>query len=439
MSIDLSTVYAAHEDTAARATAPYMDALRGSSILAIAQEVRDLRATGREVYNLTIGDFDSKLFPIPQALTEAIKDALDAGQTTYPPAVGLPELRKAIQGLYRRDLGLDFPVDAILAGSGARPPIYAAFAALVADGDHVVYPVPSWNINHYTFLFRGKGVPLVTTPEQGFMPTAAQVAPHIADARLIVINSPSNPAGTVIAEEELAAICDLILAENLKRRERGERPVFLLYDAVYWQLVYGEARHCTPMGLRPDMAAYTVMVDAISKSWAATGLRVGWCTAPPWVRAKMQAIVGHMGAWAGRAEQLATARVLDDPSLTADYMATFHGGLNERLSTLDKGIQALAASGLPVRCLPAQGALYLSVQLDVVGWRTPAGEVLATDEDVRRYALHEAGVAVVPFPAFGYPAGTGWVRMSVGSVSVADCDATVTALGAALRKLSPPA
>lgn len=425
MTIDIAKQYAATEHTAGTACSPHANGLKGSSILAIAQEVRQLKAEGREVHNLTIGDFDPSIFPIPAALKQGIQAALDEGQTNYPPAVGTPELRDAVCRLYARELGLSFPREAVIVGSGARPPIFSAFAALVAEGDTVVYPVPSWNVNHYCYLNHAQGVPLVTQPEQGFMPTLAQLRPHLSTARLIVINSPQNPSGTVIGAEALTGICDAILAENARRAELGERPLFLLYDAVYWRLTYDGAEHVTPIGLRPAMAAYTVMVDAVSKWWAGTGLRVGWGVAPPWVRQRMQALVGHMGAWAARAEQIATARLLDDESAAADYMPAFSRALSDRLKALATGIEAMQADGLPIRCLAVQGAIYLSVHLDLIGKTAPDGTVLADDEAVRSYILHQAGVAFVPFTAFGYPAGSGWLRLSVGSVTMEAVEGTL--------------
>ena len=223
-----------------------------------------------------------------------------------------------------------------------------------------------------------------------------------------------------------------ILAENARRLPLGERPLFLVYDAVYWQLCFQGTRHFTPYQVRPEMAPYTVMIDAISKCWAATGLRVGWCTAPPWVRVKMQALIGHMGAWAGKAEQVATARVLADPTLTAEWTTWFHGEVEARLAGLERGISELAAGGTPIRCLKAQGAIYLSVQFDIVGRTAPDGTVLSNDEAVRSYILQHAGVAVVPFTAFGYPDGSGWVRMSVGAISRDDVAGTLLALQTAL-------
>ncbi|MFM2160818.1 MAG: hypothetical protein RLZZ383_330 [Pseudomonadota bacterium] len=430
--IDLSRYYDEAKDTAARAIAPRIDGLRGSDILAIATQVRGLVLAGRKVYNLTIGDFSPAQFPIPDALRDGITAALGEGHTNYPPAVGVPELRSAIRAMYQRDLGLDFPESTIIAGSGARPPIFGSFGVLVEPGDHVVYPVPSWNINHYTFLNQGVGVPLVTTAASGFMPTAEQVAPHLHSARILVVNSPSNPAGTVIAPEALAALCDLVLQENERRRTIAERPLFLVYDAIYWKLTFGDARHVMPQQLRPEVAPYTIIIDGISKWWAATGLRLGWVVAPPWVAAKMQAYIGHMGAWSGKAEQVAAARLLDQPASWAPFMETFKTGVERRLSTLERGIASLRADGFPVHSLRGEGAIYLSVHFDIVGRTAPDGTTLDTDEAVRSYILEHAGVAVVPFPAFGYPQGSGWVRMSVGAISEADAQGTVDALRTAL-------
>jgi len=436
MTVDVSALYQAAEDIAPRTTAPAMDALQRSSILAIAQQVRELRAAGRTVHNLTIGDFDPTIFPVPEALVQRIKHHLDQGQTNYPPAVGATELREAVCTLYKRELGLDFPVDSVIVGSGARPPIYSAFRAIVAPGDTVVYPVPSWNVHHYVTLNGAQGVPLVTRPEDGFMPTAAELAPHLSTARLLVINSPQNPSGSVINEALLGGLCDAILTENTRRREAGERPLMLLYDAVYWQLVHGHTPHLTPIGLRPEMAPYTIMIDAISKAWAATGVRVGWGVAPPWVRAKMQALTGHMGAWAAKAEQLATADLLSDPALMGSFMDDFLAQIQARLSALAEGIEAMKADGLPVDCLPVEGAIYLSLKLGAQGRTTASGQTLHTDEDVRSWLLEEAGVAVVPFTAFGYPAGSGWMRMSIGSVTMDDVQATLAALRQAMTTLS---
>ena len=423
-----------HADVLAeRAPSPLSRGLQGSAILKIAGEVRALKATGAAVGNFTIGDFNPDFFPIPDAFRERIKAELDAGQTNYPPAVGIPELREAVRGFYTERLGLSYPEGTVQVGAGARPPIFAAFQTILDVGDVVVYPVPTWNIRYYVYLNRAHGVPVVTQPENGFMPTAEDLLPHLSTARLVVLNSPLNPCGTVIAENLLRDICEAIVAENERRLAGNERPLMLLYDQVYWQLTFENYTHHTPVGLVPEMAQYTVMVDAISKSWAATGLRVGWAVAPPWIRGRMGPLVGHMGAWAARAEQRATAAMLDEPAEIDAHMADFRAAVQRRLQILRDGILAMKAQGLPVDCLDAQGAIYLSVRFDLDGGEHPSRGRIEGDESVRQLLLQEAGIALVPFTAFGYPENTGWTRFSVGAVTERDIEDALGRLAEVLR------
>ncbi|HHO53695.1 MAG TPA: aminotransferase class I/II-fold pyridoxal phosphate-dependent enzyme [Deltaproteobacteria bacterium] len=406
--------------------------LQGSQILAIAAHVARCRAEGRTIANLTIGDFDPSLYPIPSALEQRIVAQLQAGQTNYPPAVGVPELCEAVRSFYDRALGLDYPPGSVQVGSGARPPIYAAFQTVVEPGDVVVYPVPTWNVRYYVYLRQAEGVEIPTRPEDGFMPTAATILPHLGRARMVVLNSPLNPAGTVIDPVLLREICGAIVAENQRRRARGDKPVVLLYDQVYWQLIFPGHEHHTPVGLVPEMAAYTIHIDAISKCWAATGIRVGWAVAPPPLISKMKPLVGHMGAWAARAEQLATAELIQQPEVVEGFLDDFRGQLRARLEQLSRGLKAMAAEGLPVDCLEPQGAIYLSVRFDLQG-RTVAGHTVTDGESLRTLLLEEAGVAVVPFTAFGYPDGSGWVRLSVGAISEAEIDGALQRISALLR------
>ncbi|MCA9567036.1 MAG: aminotransferase class I/II-fold pyridoxal phosphate-dependent enzyme, partial [Myxococcales bacterium] len=290
----------------ARTPNAIVGAMKGSDILRIAAEIGERKAAGHEVMNLTIGDFDPKIFPIPEVLRDAISTALAEGHTNYPPAIGVPELRSAIRSFYADRLGIAYPEGSVQIGAGARPPIYAAFRALIEPGDLVVYPIPSWNVRFYVDMNLGRHAVIQTGPETGFMPTADQIAPHLREARILLLNSPLNPAGTVISDDLLREISEAVVAENQRRETTGERALYLVFDQVYWQLTFG-VEHKSPVSLVPEMARYTIHIDAISKCWAGTGLRVGWAVLPPWLRGNVQPLVGHMGAWAGRAEQIATA------------------------------------------------------------------------------------------------------------------------------------
>jgi len=411
--------------------------LQGSSILAIAGQVRQLMAQGKEVCNLTIGDFEPKEYPLPPLLLEGTAKALAAGQSNYPPANGVLELRQAIQAMYQRRVGLDVGLERILVAGGARPVIYACYRAVINPGDKVVYGVPSWNNNHYAHIAGAVPVEIAVGPEDNFFPRLDQIEPHLHDAALIVVNSPQNPSGTCISEEALQALCDRIVAENDRRKPLGQRPVFLLYDQIYWMITFGQVRHYDPILLNPAMADYTIYVDGISKAFAATGLRVGWTIGPVAVIDAMNKVLGHVGAWAPKAEQVATAQLLADDAAVSSYLAFIQEAAGQRLQVLYDGLTALGQK-YPIRALVPQGAIYLSAEFALRGWRTPTG-VLETASDVRIWLLEQSGMALVPFDAFGAKHATDWYRASVGAVGVADLEKTLARLQIALQALQPPA
>jgi len=407
--------------------------LVGSEILKIAGEIRGLQAAGREVCDLTVGDFSPSQFPLAEGLRDAIHSALDRGESNYPPANGMPALREAVRELYARELGLAYPVESVLVTSGARPGIYGVYRTLCDTGDRVVYPVPSWNNNHYCHMVGAVEVPVVCGPEERFLPSAQALRAALPGARLLSLNSPLNPTGTAIDAATLAAVCDAILAENAAREAAGERPLYLLYDQVYWMLRFGGTLHVTPPELRPEMARYTVFVDGVSKGFAATGLRVGWAVGPVDVMARMSAVLGHVGAWAPRAEQVACAEVLADPAGVAAFHASYLRKLQARLDALHRGLQDLKREGLPVDCLAPMGAIYLTARIHPFGRRTLDGAPLESNEDVRRYLLEAASIGIVPFQAFGARDDAGWFRLSVGAVSETDIEQALPRLAAALR------
>ena len=403
-----------------------VSALVGSEILKIANEVRTLVRAGRPVCNLTVGDFAPKEFRIPAALEQAIAAAYAKGETNYPPSDGLLQLREAVQAFYQRALGLAYPLDGIVIAGGARPVIYAAYRSLVDPGDTVVYPVPSWNNNHYVHLCGARGIAVRARSHNGFLPTADELAPHLRGAKLLVVNSPLNPAGTGLSRDQARAIAELVVDENARRGE-GDSPLFLLYDQIYWMLAAESSPHHTPVGLVPEVAPYTIFVDGISKAFAATGLRVGWAVGPPYVVSRMRDLLGHVGAWAPRPEQVATAALFLDDGQAEIAAAAVRDGALARLQALYQGLDRLGAQGFPVRALPPAGAIYLSAQFKLV-------DRLGSNEAIRKLLLDEAGFAMVPFQAFGLDEENGWFRLSVGAVSVAEIEAAMPRVAAALQR-----
>jgi aspartate aminotransferase len=410
--------------------------LVASEILRIAGEIRGLVRAGTSVCNLTVGDFDPKQFPIPAHLRTGIEKALEAGETNYPPSDGVPELRQSVQRYYQRELGLAYPLESVLIAAGARPLIYAIYRAVVDEGDRVVYSTPSWNNTHYIHMVGAHGVAIPCTSENRFLPTLEDLAPELPTARLICLNSPLNPTGTAIDHDVLRGICEAIVAENRRREDTGARPLYLMYDHIYWPLCVGETKHVTPPELVPEMARYTIFVDGISKAFAATGVRVGWSVGPVDVIERMSALLGHVGAWAPRAEQIATAALIDDPAYCAEYHATFISGIQRRLDATYRAFTAMKAKGLPVDVIAPMGAIYLSARIHPFGKRTADGKVLKTNEEVRAWILAAAQIGVVPFQAFGVPEDTGWFRLSIGAVSESQIAAAMPRLEAALSALA---
>lgn len=415
-------------------TSSMAEHLIGSEILKISGDIRALTVQGKQICNLTVGDYSSKQFPIPRLLEEALVQSIAAGETTYPPADGMPSLRTAVVRLYEEWLGLRYGAESVLVTGGARPSIYAVYRALVDPGDTVVYPVPSWNNNHYCHLVGARPVPVVCGKADCFLPTRPMLASAVRGARLLSVNSPLNPAGTTFSREALEGICDLVLEEN-SRRGPGERPLYLLYDQVYWMLTFGGTRHENPVSLRPELAPYTFFVDGVSKSLAATGLRVGWTVGPADIVARMGSILGHMGAWAPRAEQIAVAAFLGATDEVSSYLGALKAGLEERLGFLADAFAALGAEGFAVDAVAPMGAIYLSARFDLIGKTTPEGMVLRTNEEIRRYLLNSAGFAIVPFQAFGLAEDSGWFRLSVGAVSVEGLRQAIPGLRSSLAAL----
>ncbi|MGH7633750.1 MAG: pyridoxal phosphate-dependent aminotransferase, partial [Gemmatimonadaceae bacterium] len=228
---------------------------------------------------MTVGDFSPREFPAPAELVAGIQEALRAGETNYPPSSGLPELRTAIASFYGGRLGLELTAENVVVASGARPAIYATYRTVLDPGDVVVYAAPSWNNADYCQIVGATPRPVVCPASDSFLPTRAALEGPVRGARLLVLNSPLNPSGTAFDADTLRDICELVVAENA-RRGPSERPLFLLYDQVYWMLTLGDTRHVHPSIVCPDVEPYVITIDAISKAFAATGVRVGWLTAP---------------------------------------------------------------------------------------------------------------------------------------------------------------
>lgn len=409
--------------------------LIGSEIVKLGGEIRERIRKGERIYNFTVGDFDPKIFPIPKELEDAIVEAYRNHFTNYPLGEGNLDLREAVSEFAKQYLGLDYKTDEILIASGGRPLIYAVFRAICDEGDKVIYAVPSWNNNHYTHFVGGEHVVVEAKPENNFMLIADDVKPHIKDAVLMALCSPQNPTGTTFKKEELKAICDLVVEEN-KRRGDDEKKLYVMFDQMYWQLTYGSTKHYDPVSLNPEMRSYTVYIDAISKAFASTGVRVGWSLGPKEILDKMKAILSHVGAWAPNAEQKAVAKFLYQKEAIDTFLKHFKSEVEERLGRIYDGFIQLKQRGFTVDAVAPEAAIYLTIKIDLVGKKTPDGTILQTQSEVTSYLLQQASLAVVPFYAFGASKNSSWYRLSVGTCKKEEIGEMLGKLSEALEKLS---
>ncbi len=410
------------------------ETLIGSEIVKLGGEIKEKIRQGERIYNFTVGDFDPSIFPIPQELEDAIVDAYRKHFTNYPTAEGNLDLREAIASFIKDTEKLDYGMNEILVASGGRPLIYATFRALCDKGDKIIYATPSWNNNHYTHFVEGEHVVIEAKAENNFMPTASDIQHFIKEATLISLCSPQNPTGTTFHKEELEAICDLVLEENTRRAE-NEKKLYVMYDQMYWHLTFGDIKHHNPVSLRPAMRDYTIFIDAISKVFAATGVRVGWSMGPQKVIAKMKSILGHVGDWAPMAEQKAVAGFLSKRESINQYLVHFKQGIEKRLQGIYDGFMQLKKEGLAVDAIAPEAAIYLTIKIDLAGKKTAEGKLLETQSDVTAYVLNEAKLAIVPFYAFGTSRSNPWYRLSVGTCRIEEIGEMIGKLREALRKV----
>ena len=409
--------------------------LIGSEIVKLGGEIRDRIRNGERIYNFTVGDFDPAIFPIPKELEDEIIKAYKENFTNYPAAEGNLDLRENIICFLKEHQGLSYNLNEILVASGGRPLIYAAYRTICDKGEKIIYAVPSWNNNHYTHFVEGEHTVIEARTENKFMPVAEDLKPHVGDAVLLALCSPQNPTGTTFSKEALEDICDLVLEEN-KRRSQGQKKLYVLYDQMYGHLTFGSIKHYDPVSLRPEMKEYTIYIDAISKVFASTGVRVGWSMGPANIISKMKAILSHIGAWAPMAEQKAVARFLLQKEAVTNYLQHFKHEIEERLRRIYEGLIQLKNEGFAVDAVAPEAAIYLTIRIDLTGKESPGGAMLKNQSEVTSYLLQHAGLAIVPFYAFGADESSPWYRLSVGTCRKEEINEMLQKLREALTKLS---
>ncbi len=364
--------------------------------MAAAERARALRAAGRDIISLALGEPD---FDTPAHVVEAAHAAALRGDTKYPPLTGKPALKAAIAAKFLRDSGLRFAQDQILVGHGARQIIYDALIATLDPGDEIIVPAPYWNA--YPLIARMAGAEpryLACSESDGFLPDPEALARAITPrTKWVVLNYPNNPTGAVLGVAHLLA-----LAEILRRAPW----VWVMSDDMYEHLVHDGTPNPTLAAVAPDLADRVLTLTGVSKTYAMTGWRVGFAGGPAALIAAMANVQGQSTGGVSPVAQAAALAALEGPQ---DLVAVMRAEYASRSARVVAALRAMPR----ITCHQPGGAFYAYPGVaGLIGRRSPGGALLADDAAFCEALLMEEGVATVHGGAFG---ASPYVRISTAA------------------------
>lgn len=354
--------------------------------LMMARRCRELRAEGRDVIDLSLGEPDHDP---PAWAIAAAQEALEGPWHKYPPVNGYPDVRLAIAKKFRRDNGLEYSADQIVISTGAKHSIMNTVMSLIGPGDEVVIPAPYWvSYSEQVRLAGGKPVIVHSSLDEDWKAPIDRIAAAITPkTRLLMFSSPSNPSGSVLSREELEALAELVL----KHEE-----LYVIADEIYEHIVF-EGEHISLASL-PGMMERTITINGLSKNFALTGWRIGYLAAPLWIAQAVTKVQGQFTSGANSiAQRVCKACVESDPALIAPMRNDF---LRRRDLVIEKVKQIPGW-----RCNVPQGAFYLMPDVS----SSISGDRIKSSVDLSMYLLDHAGVSVVDGGSFG---AEGSIRIS---------------------------
>lgn len=359
--------------------------IRVSPSTAAAQKVRDLKAQGREIINLTVGEPD---FDTPEAIKAAAIRAINEGDTKYTPVNGTMDLRKAVQHDYKTRLNIECTLDQICVGGGAKQVLFVALMATVEEGDEVIIPAPYW-VSYPDMVIANGGTPVIVPCDEtvGFKLTLAALEAAITPAtRWLVLNSPSNPTGVAYSADELRALGEVLLKHP---------HVLVMCDEIYDRIWYADFEANSILGVVPALKDQALVINGVSKSYAMTGWRIGYAVGPQLLINAINKLQSQMSSCPSSISQAAAAAALiGDQSSVETSVATYRDR-RDRAHELINAIPELS-------CRMPDGAFYLYPSCKgAIGKTTPQGKVIETDLDFSIYLLDSVGVASVHGGAYG--------------------------------------
>ncbi|MER7083263.1 aspartate aminotransferase [Saccharopolyspora kobensis] len=370
-----------------------VDRIKPSPSTTAAQRVRELKAEGHQILDLTVGEPD---FDTPEHIKRAAIEAIHRGETKYTPVNGTPELREAISAKLAQRHGAHYSHAQIAVGGGAKQVIFLALMATVDTGDEVIIPAPYW-VSYPDMVLANDGTPVVVDcgEDDGFKLTAPQLEAAITPrTRWVVLNAPSNPTGAAYNAAELRALADVLLAHPHVR---------VLTDEIYDEIWYGTGRAPTLVGVEPGLRDRVLVTNGVSKTYAMTGWRIGYGAGAADLIAAINKLQSQISSCPSSVSQAAAVAALTgEQDFIAGMVATYRGRRDELVRALE---------GVPgISCTTPQGGFYLFANCTgLLGRRTPQGAELGTDEELARYLLETQQVAVIHGAAYGSP---GYFRIS---------------------------
>jgi aspartate aminotransferase len=359
--------------------------IQPSPTLAVTQKARELKAAGRDVIGLGAGEPD---FDTPDNIKEAAIAAIRRGETKYTAVEGIAELRKAIAGKFKRENGLDYAPAQTFVSAGGKSIIYNAMMATLNPGDEVICIAPYW-VSYPDIVLLGGGTPVIVEAkiEDGFRLTPEALARAITPkTKWLIFNQPSNPTGACYTREQLQALTDVLL---------NHPQVWVLTDDMYEHLIYGGFEFWTVAQVEPRLMQRTLTMNGVSKAYAMTGWRIGYCAGPEPLIKAMAKLQSQSVTNATSISQWASVEALNG---TQDFIPKFQKLFEERRDLVVSMLNQ--AHGL--ECPKPEGAFYVYPSIrKLIGKKAPSGKTIATDGDFAGELLEAEGVAVVHGAAFG--------------------------------------
>ncbi len=365
--------------------ADVLSRVKPSATIAVTQKARDLKAKGRDIISLSVGEPD---FDTPENIKQAAIEAIRRGETKYPPVLGIPPLREAIAAKFKRENGLDYKASDTIVGTGGKQILYNAFLTTLNKGDEVIIPAPYW-VSYPDMVLINSGEPVFvpTTIENAFKLRPEDLERAITPrTKWVVLNSPSNPSGAAYTRDELKALTEVLMRHP---------HVWVLTDDMYEHLVYGDFVFTTPAQIEPELYARTLTMNGVSKAYAMTGWRIGYAAGPAPLIKAMDMVQGQQTSGACTIAQWAAVEALNGPQ---DFIPRCRKAFEERRDL----VVSMLGQAQHLKCPKPEGAFYVYPSCaEAIGRTAPSGKRIANDEDFVSELLDVEGVAAVHGSAFG--------------------------------------